>query len=338
MILILARDSDSAADSVESLLAARGVGYLRFNHARFPASATVSLRYRDGAPVSGTLVAEGVRYRLADVSAIWDRCPDPPAVPAGVTAGMAQSSIRHECRHFIEDAWQTLACRWLPAPPDAVQRAGLLTQARAAASLGFDLPPTLISNHPAAFLEFYRRHEGRIVSRVFDGGLRGREPLEEAQALRVFTKAVSSRDPGYAASIRYSPVVFQAWVPEQRELQVAVVGRQVFAAEWLSTHGTQRAACRPYCLPQEVEKRCVSIVERLGLNYAVIDLVLTPDGRHVFLELHARGDWLGLEARTGLPIGRAICDYLAASDQQSAISLGGYRHEAYGPAARKAER
>jgi glutathione synthase/RimK-type ligase-like ATP-grasp enzyme len=49
----------------------------------------------------------------------------------------------------------------------------------------------------------------------------------------------------------------------------------------------------------------------LGLVYAAIDLRLTPDGDHVFLEVNPAGQWLFIEQATGQPISEAIAGVLA---------------------------
>ena len=51
-------------------------------------------------------------------------------------------------------------------------------------------------------------------------------------------------------------------------------------------------------------------MRRLGLLYGAIDLVETPDGRHVFLELNPSGEFFWLEQQPGLPISAALADIL----------------------------
>ncbi|MCN0177864.1 hypothetical protein [Salinispora arenicola] len=41
-----------------------------------------------------------------------------------------------------------------------------------------------------------------------------------------------------------------------------------------------------------------------------IDLIVTPAGDHVFLEVSPGGQWAWLEVETGLPIAAAIAEYL----------------------------
>ena len=51
----------------------------------------------------------------------------------------------------------------------------------------------------------------------------------------------------------------------------------------------------------------------LGLSYGAVDLVLTPEGRYVFLEINPNGQYLWVEDATGLPISDALCDLLMGS-------------------------
>ncbi len=53
------------------------------------------------------------------------------------------------------------------------------------------------------------------------------------------------------------------------------------------------------------------LVRELGLVTAAIDLVVTPEGDHVFLELNPSGQWAWLETGTGLPMTDALVRCLA---------------------------
>ena len=70
-----------------------------------------------------------------------------------------------------------------------------------------------------------------------------------------------------------------------------------------------------------VAKRCVRLVQHYGLRYGAIDMVLTPDGRYVFLELNPNGQYLWLERFAGLPISDAIVDELLSATSPSRIGV-----------------
>src|SRR5262249_46875973 len=139
---------------------------------------------------------------------------------------------------------------------------------------------------------------------------------------------VPKRDLGYAQDVRLCPVIFQAYVPKRVELRVTVVGGRVFAAE-IHSQASRRTRhdwrhYDPYQtphhahdLPADVEGRCLALTERLGLRYGAIDLVLTPDGRYVFLEINPNGQFLWIEEATGLPISDAVCNVLMAGGPAS---------------------
>jgi hypothetical protein len=56
----------------------------------------------------------------------------------------------------------------------------------------------------------------------------------------------------------------------------------------------------------------------LGLNYGAIDIIVTPDGRHVFLEVNPVGEFFWLECCSPhLPISQAIANLLLTGNQTS---------------------
>jgi glutathione synthase/RimK-type ligase-like ATP-grasp enzyme len=318
MILILTEDADPHADHVIEELRRRGAEWTRFNPGRFPASADLSVACDALGQFRSLLRAGGETIDLDRVTAVCYRRPRPPAPHEEITDPRAREFVTDECRFILNDVWHTLDCRWVPAQPSVIRRAEFKTvQLQLAAALGFELPPTLLTNDPDALLEFHREHNGEIISK-----LAGNAFLSSfGEEFTRYTEVVTRREVGYARSVRYCPMLFQAYVPKRVELRVTVAGQRVFAAEIHSQasnhtrHDWRRydwyqTAYLPHELPREVELRCVQLVERLGLCYGAIDLILTPDGRYVFLEINPNGQYLWIEHKTGLPISAALCDLL----------------------------
>ena len=203
-------------------------------------------------------------------------------------------------------------------------------QLKRAGALGFELPPTVVTNCPEDVLALHREHGGKIVSKqaakAFSSTL--------GDHMIRYTELVSPRDLAHIDAIAHCPMIFQGYVPKLVELRVTVVGQQVFAAEIHSqtTNHTRHDWRRydhgqtphlPHELPRDVERRCVRLVEQLGLQYGAIDLVLTPDGRYVFLEINPNGQYLWIEDETGLPITDAICDLLLERSPANHASAAG---------------
>jgi hypothetical protein len=319
MILILTEPFDPHADYIEQKLRERDADFIRFNPAQFPSQAEVSLSFSLTGNTQYTLRVGEEYIDLNSLKAVWYRRPQPPIPPEEIADKLNYDFVEDECKIFVNDVWNSLDCLWLPAPPLVIKRAQLKAlQLKVATAIGFELPPTLFTNSPKDFLEFYRQHNGNIVSK--QAGL----SFSSSEAFKTFvryTEVVSKRDVGYAHTVRYCPIIFQAYVPKRLELRITVVGQKVFAAEIHSqeTNHTRHDWRRydhhktpyfPHELPPEVEQRCVQLVETLGLCYGAIDMVLTPDGRYVFLEINPSGQYLWIEGATGLPISDAICDLL----------------------------
>ena len=54
-------------------------------------------------------------------------------------------------------------------------------------------------------------------------------------------------------------------------------------------------------------------MDYFSLKYGAIDIILTPDNQHVFLELNSCGEFFWLERAPRLPISEAIADILLRS-------------------------
>jgi glutathione synthase/RimK-type ligase-like ATP-grasp enzyme len=337
MILILTEEADPHADQVIEALRQRGAEWVRFDPGRFPARAEITVACTATGQVRRRLWVEGETVDLDRVTAVWYRRPQPPAPHEAITDEPMREYVAEECRFTLNDLWHTLGCRWVPAPPSVIRRAELkVAQLQLAGTLGFVLPPTLVTNRPEAFLEFHRQHNAGVISK-----LAGPAFMKSFGEYFVrYTEIVSRRDLGYTDSIRYCPVLFQAYVPKRVELRVTVVGQEVFAAEIHSqeSHHTRHDWRRydfyqttylPHELPREVEQRCLQLVERLGLCYGAIDLILTPDDQYVFLEINPNGQYLWIEQETSLPISTAVCDLLISGEplpgecQMSSVSSVG---------------
>ncbi len=322
MILILTQPFDPHADHVSQMLGARGAEFARFDPADFPAQASLSVGYAPNGQMRSFLRQGVTPIDLTQLQSVWSRRPQSPVPHEQIQDAATREFVALDCKTFVQDLWNALPCRWLPGHPAAIQRAQLkASQLRLAAELGLELPPTLITNSREEFLDFYGQHNGNIVSKL--AGPAFDRTVGNAASVSRYTEVVSKRHVGYAASLQYCPMILQAYVPKRLELRITVVGQDVFAAEIHSqqTHHTRHDWRRydlshtphfPHALPPEVQERCVQLVERLELCYGAIDMILTPEGRYVFLEINPAGQYLWIEEETGLPISAAICDLLMA--------------------------
>lgn len=320
MILILTEAKDIHADRVEEKLRRRGEEVFRFDWSEFPSAAALSVEFRGGEKHVGLRIA-GRRVDLRRCKSAWLRRPSKPVVPAGIADPLLRAYAEEECFQVIQDTWNALDTAWLPGTIAAIRRAdNKQLQLGLATELGFAIPPTLITSDPDEFLDFYRRHDGRLIDKQPSVILAASQ--RTGGELMRYTQPVTTRDVGYARRLKTSPVLFQANVAKRFELRVTVVDGEVLPCE-IHSQSTQRTQLdwrhydwghtphRVHRLPDDVRRRCLELVRRLELRFGAIDLIFTPDGRYVFLEINPNGQWLWIEDETGLPISDALCEALA---------------------------
>ncbi|WP_133740962.1 ATP-dependent carboxylate-amine ligase [Actinorugispora endophytica] len=271
----------------------------------------------------------GAELGFGSVRAVWYRRPGWPHLDRADPVPGGGADRPHDWGMLLAALWERLDAFWLPAPPHVLRRIAKPLQLLRARDLGLDIPDTLVSTDPDAVLAFYERHNGNVVSKrighlrpaLSDDGFRYAEP---------FTR----RDLRHAEAVRAAPVIFQEYVAKRLELRVTVVGEAVFTAaihsqaanrtryDWRH-YDTASTPHRPHRLPDDVAARCVELVRSFGLAFGTLDLVLTPEGRHVFLEVNPNGQYLWIEHLTGLPISAAVAGLLGAEARAASRRAAG---------------
>ncbi|NBE80143.1 ATP-grasp domain-containing protein [Micromonospora rubida] len=330
MILILTAPDDVHADAAEAELRRRGADWVRFDPADVPSRASLSIAIRDGRLTRilgwhpGTCGAgpggshrDGAGRQVVDldaVTAVWFRRPGVPVAPAHLGEPFARFVVE-ESRQFVGDVWETLDVPALPAPRPVVLRAQQkVRQLQLALRLGFDVPATVVGNDPDVVLDLFGRTGGQLIAKQVGLSSIGDELMR-------FTEPVSHRDIGHVEGVRHCPFIAQARVPKKVELRVTVVGDRVFTAaidSQRSNHARydwrrqddRNTPMSTYDLPDDVAARCVALTRLLGLRYGALDLIVTPDGRYVYIEINPTGQYLWVEEETGLPITAAVVDLL----------------------------
>src|SRR5581483_6062663 len=79
------------------------------------------------------------------------------------------------------------------------------------------------------------------------------------------------------------------------------------AGDWRGTELKQAV----FTLPDSVQASIQRLMASFDIKFASIDMILTPDGEFVFLELNPNGQWLWLEIDLGLPLVASMADLLA---------------------------
>jgi glutathione synthase/RimK-type ligase-like ATP-grasp enzyme len=244
---------------------------------------------------------------LRDVSAVYARLMDHRNIPEYQRLAAAE-------QHRWTAMTEALAT-WVDiAPARVVNRTSAMAsngskpyQAQLIARHGLLTPETLVTNDPDEARDFY--------------AARPRVVYKSASGARSIVQTMRSGDVGRLGTLRACPVQFQVWVPGT-DVRVHVVGTDVFATA-ITTSATdyryataqvdEPAQLAPYELDDDIAERCVALTADLGLEFAGIDLKITPDGAVYCFEVNPSPAYTYFSGQTKQPIPDALARHLLAA-------------------------
>jgi glutathione synthase/RimK-type ligase-like ATP-grasp enzyme len=216
-------------------------------------------------------------------------------------------------------------------PNDAAGKAGLKTaQLDAAAQVGLMIPDTLVSNNPEAIRAFVAAGP-TVYKPLTPAGWQGEGDTQHLTYTSLVTPQALSEDD----SLIQSPGIYQRVVPKEYELRITVIGKKVFAAkvhsqetdkgklDWRRAY--DELTFTPHTLPGPIEAECLLTLKRLGLVFGCVDMIVTPDGDHVFVEVNESGQFLFVERYCGLPLLDAFAELLLQGCAEFTYSGAGSR-------------
>jgi glutathione synthase/RimK-type ligase-like ATP-grasp enzyme len=325
-VLVATHSGDEVcAPAVIGALGRRGARAVRFDTDRFPGEIRLASA-GGGAPSTGRLQGGGADVDLAEVDAVWHRrLAFGRRLPASLDPTMREACVR-EARAAAMGTIAALDAFHLDAEHRIRRAEHKPLQLRAALAAGFEVPRTLITNDAAAASEFIAGCAGGAVCKM----LTSFAIREDGREQVVFTTPITRAAVGDLKGLEWSPMVFQERVPKSIELRVTVVGGRAMAAsmdpaavagagdDWRRRGAELSEAWRAYELPGNVARRAVELVRSFALHYSAMDLILTPDGRWVFLESNPAGEYFWLDSLFEPSISDALADLLVHGPRTAA--------------------
>lgn len=117
----------------------------------------------------------------------------------------------------------------------------------------------------------------------------------------------------------------QEFLSPKIDLRVTVIGDKTYTAQILKNEkGTyddwrkekDEVKFVKYELPQNIKKKCILLVKKLGLIYGGIDLVLV-NNIYYFIEINPTGEWAWLVENPGFDIDNEITNTLIGYKYES---------------------
>lgn len=318
MILIITNRFDSHADFVIEKLWRKGIQFSRFNTDDYPTQNDASFSAGFGKQNSVTMKLHGQEVKAEQIKSVWYRRPMRCFV-SPIINQEARKFATDECQAFCEGLWAVLShALWVSYPARIREAQNKMLQLRLAEKLGFRTPRTLITSDPRRFLVFWEECNGEVIYKALGFNT---TRSNEGRLQFAYTNKLDTGFLARSAEIALAPCLFQEYIPKKVELRITVVADRVFACE-IHSQKSERAKIDwrhydlentphlPCTLPAEVKEQCLELVKGLGLQFGAIDMIVTPGGEYVFVEINPNGQWLWIEQLTNLPISEALIELL----------------------------
>lgn len=305
-MLVVTCLNDPTADVVISELHDRGVPVVRFDSADFPhalsVAATITTQGLDGTLSTPTRTAE-----LSQARALYYRRPSGFAYPH-LDEQDARFAIT-QARYGLGGVLASLpGCLYVNHPHrigDAEFKPAGLT---AAAAVGFQVPPTLITTEPDAARAFIKRY-GSTIYKPFA------TPAYFVDGVSNTVQVAEVELDDIDATVAGTTHLFQQKVDKTADVRVTVIGSEVFAVridsdllDWRTDYSQLRYT--PVTPPPGITDALYAYLARFHLVFGAFDFAVDRTGTWWFLECNPSGQWYWLEPETGLPMLAAMADLL----------------------------
>ncbi len=187
-----------------------------------------------------------------------------------------------------------------------------------AKKLGINVPNTIFSNDYTHIKDTIKNQ--KLIVKTISGGSFEHNNEKYAFNSKLITQDNLSELKDYVSE---SPAIYQEYIEKSFELRITIVGNQFFTCKIDSQKSADDRAkidwrhyklddkyWTSHQLPQAIETKILLLMKDLNLNFGCIDMVVTPDGDYVFLEINPNGQWLWIERLTKMPISKAIANIL----------------------------
>jgi hypothetical protein len=194
-----------------------------------------------------------------------------------------------------------------------------------AAQVGLKIPSTLYTADLRFARDFHGEHAGSIIYKPFTPFIRTSGGTAERPALvgTLYTSRVRDGDLDDSEGRVPTPGIFQPYIEKELELRIVIVGRRIFACaihsqdsgrtrtDW-RRYDLEHVRHEPYELPAEISGKLLRLMDRLGLVFGSVDMIVTAEGQFVFLEVNPNGQFDWIAQLTGLPLYENLASMLRA--------------------------
>jgi glutathione synthase/RimK-type ligase-like ATP-grasp enzyme len=310
-ILIVSNKEDFHVDNVLAKIIDLGGQPIRLNTEDIPKSVFMDILISDDKTRDAVEIVEGNRsVSISEIKSIWWRRPQPFTFPNDFSE-VQKNFAQKETSDALMGILNSSGCFWVSHPQrlnEASRKVEQLTRAR---RFGFKIPETLVTTKAENVLRFCNDHEQVVYKVMTDPFLAAPqivEPVaeEDIQPFKaVKTTWVTEQVLEHVDSVRYTPCLFQKYIPKAFELRITVIGSQVFVAK-IDSQSREETKIDwrnydveiPYSkfdIPIDLAQQILRFVESYQLSFSALDFIVTPDNEYIFIENNPNGQFIWVE-------------------------------------------
>lgn len=245
-----------------------------------------------------TIVAE-------DYDVVWWRRARRPQLPKGIVHAKDYEFALRENILFFESFTNNLApdAWWVNTKNSAYRANFKLLQLKVASECGLLIPTTLCSNDPLEIRQFISTY---APLNVIYKPMCSHFWFEKKHTKISYTARVNKKRLPKGSILQAVPGIFQIEIKKKFELRITCFGNYLVAAklnsqkhpdgliDWRAIR-SEPMLVEPYALPETIAQKIRLFMRRMGLVFGAFDVIVTPEGEYVFLEVNEQGQFLWIE-------------------------------------------
>lgn len=318
VLIVTYSNDDEGIDYVTEALQRKGTNVYRFNTNYYPTRIQLASHYVNNAE-QVKIISEDVTHDLAKFDAVWyRRIRIGQEIPEDMADEYKIPAIEES-----KSTFQGTLASWgigkfvLDAVADIRRADNKQLQLKVANRLGLHIPATLITNSANEVKAFAKNYPAVISKMQYAFSIYN----EAEDEYRVYSHKWEPEELEDMEGLEFSPMIFQEYVEKEYEFRVVIVGEQIFCGKIPSQQSKDgRSDWRkdaniidditPYELPPQVQLKLLHLMDYFNLNYGAIDLIKTPNGKYIFLEINPVGEFSWLDKALNHQISEAIANVL----------------------------
>jgi glutathione synthase/RimK-type ligase-like ATP-grasp enzyme len=206
--------------------------------------------------------------------------------------------------------------KWVDNPISLSEADFKIPQLHVAKNIGFKIPKTLISNNKSVIESFLSSNKDNILKLSTQPSFYINDDV-----FFIYTNKITKEDLKDFDNCVNSPMIFQEYIEKQFEVRYTFVNNNHFVCR-IDSQVSEKSKTdwRRYDLkntpyleiepPKDIREKVNHFMKTLNLNYGALDFIVDQDNQWWFLEINSVGQYGWIEQLTGMPITRAIVDYM----------------------------